>query len=88
LATRGLATFKNVVARLLHSTLRVEPQRMFSQEASSFSDDLSHMQMRRILLTVLGKTDDGEARSLIVRLLLRWGVIRASSEDLLLAAQL
>ena len=43
--------------------------------------------MRRILLTVLERTDDQEARQLIVRLLLKWGVIRASAEDLLLAAQ-
>ena len=87
LATRNLAHFKNVVDRLLHSMLRMEPRSLFSDDAASFNDDLCHMQMRRILLTVLERTDDQEARQLIVRLLLRWGVIRASAEDLLLAAQ-
>ena len=87
LATRNLAHFKNVVDRLLHATMRIDPQRLFSSEAASFSDDLCHMQMRRILLSVLERSEDQEARQLIVRLLLRWGVVRASAEDLLLAAQ-
>ena len=58
LATRNLAHFKNVVDRLVHSTMRVEPQRLFSNDAASFNDDLCHMQMRRILLAVLERTDD------------------------------
>ena len=67
--------------------MRIDPQRLFSSDAASFSDDLCHMQMRRILLSVLERSEDQEARQLIARLLLRWGVVRASAEDLLLAAQ-
>ena len=43
LATRNLAHFKNVVDRLLHSMLRLEPRSLFSHDSASFNDDLCHM---------------------------------------------
>ena len=43
------------------------------------------MQLRRILVANIGLVE-GEARELTVKLLLRLGLIRASAEDLLLAA--
>jgi len=79
---------KNVVARLYHSLIKVEPMRLYSHDAAGFRDDLGIMQLRRLLLEVLERTDDAEARLGIVRLLMRWGVTRASSEDLLLASKL
>ena len=45
------------------------------------------MQLRRALLAKIDEFD-GETRELVVKLLLRWGLIRASAEDILLAAQL
>ena len=45
------------------------------------------MQLRRILLAMIEQVE-GPARELTVKLLFRWGMIRASAEDLLLAAQL
>ena len=76
---------KETVQRLLAASERISPQKLFSTEAKGFSDDLQYLQLRRVLVRTVEQTD-GELREMAIRLLLRWGLIRASSEDLLLAA--
>ena len=77
---------KETVQRLLAASEKVSPQKLFSTQPKGFSDDLQHMQLRRILVAMIEQVE-GPARELTVKLLLRWGLIRASAEDLLLAAQ-
>ena len=73
---------------MYHSLLDVAPMRHFSYDAVGIRDDLAQMQLRKLLLTALERIEDNEARYLIVRLILRFGITRASAEDLLIAAQL
>ena len=61
----------------------------FSVDHQGFQDDLIHQKLRQILLTVINSDQtDQELKTLCVRLILRWGLVRGSAEDLLLAAQL
>ena len=76
-----------MVQRLLDASEKVSPQKLFSCEARGFRDDLQYLQLRRVLLKYIEQAE-GVAREQSIRLLLRWGLIRASAEDLLLAAQL
>ena len=87
-ASSSLESIKNMVSRMYHSLLDTVPMRHFSTDAAGIRDDIGQMQLRKLLLTALERVEDNEARYLIVRLILRFGVTRASSEDLLIAAQL
>ena len=78
---------QDAVQKLLDSSEKIAPAALFSCEAKGFKDDLQYMTLRRILLKYVEQAD-GLARDLTIKLLLRWGLIRASAEDLLHAAQL
>ena len=86
LLTANPEIVKNTVQRLLAASEKILPQKLFSVEAKGFKEDLVYMQLRRLLVAVI-EQDVGETRALSVKLLLRWGLMRASAEDLLLAAQ-
>ena len=85
LLTANPEIVKETVMRLLEASEKITAQKLFSVEAKGFRDDLVYMQLRRLLVTVI-EQDAGETRALSVKLLLRWGLMRACAEDLLLAA--
>ena len=81
------AIFKVTLERLLAASGMLSPSTFFSTEASSFSEDLHYMQLRRIMVGSI-QYGDVQVKELAIKTLLRLGVIRASPEDLMLAAQL
>lgn len=78
---------RETVLRLLHASNKIEPQKMFRTDVSSFTSDLKHMNLRRVLMYALEHGEES-LKAPIVKLLFRWGMVRASAEDLMLASQL
>lgn len=80
---------KSMVQQLLASSAKIAPQSLFGTTQQNFEEDLVHQRIRKMLLSVIfSDQPDGELDELCIRLLLRFGMARASAEDLLLAAQL
>ena len=80
---------KSMVQQLLDASEKIAPQSLFGTTQQNFEEDLVHQRIRKMLLSVIfSDQKDGELDELCVRLLLRFGMARASAEDLLLAAQL
>jgi hypothetical protein len=74
---------------MLQVTHPLQPAAHFDTTMDSFKEDLSHQKLRNVLLqAVQGEQADAELRDMVVRLLLRIGLIRANGEDLLRAALL
>ena len=81
------AVFKATLERLMASSENLSPQALYSREPESFAEDLQFMQLRRILTNAI-HFGDQKVRELGLQALCRFGVTRASAEDLLLAVQL
>ena len=80
---------KSMVQQLLAASAKIAPQSLFGTTQQNFEEDLVHQRIRKMLLSVIfSDQKDGELDELCIRLLLRFGMARASAEDLLLAAQL
>ena len=72
---------------MLATSEAIGPAKLFNTNANGFRDDLQQMKLRQILIkAVQNDRTSLELRKLIVRLLLRMGLVRASAEDLLRAA--
>lgn len=81
--------FKSTVSQLLALTETMEPVKKFELKATTLSQDFIHEKLRRVVLSAIERADtDPKTRELSIKLLLRWGLLRASAEDLLLAARL
>lgn len=80
---------KSTIQHLLVTCENMGDKSLFSVDHKGFQDDLIHQKLRSIVLAVLNSEQaDTELKTLCVKLILRWGIVRASGEDLLLAAQL
>ena len=80
---------KNTLKRILDASKNILAKKLYKSDSQGFMEDLQHQKLRRIILEALDQiSDDAELQVLATRVFLRWGLIRASPEDLLLAASL
>ena len=84
-----MGVLRSTVEELIAASKFIFPGQLFYTDAIGFLEDLTQKRLRRVILSAIsssGKEIEPELRELCVRLFLRMGLIRASAEDLLLAA--
>ena len=91
LTSQNRELVKSTVQHMLVTLEKMPEKSLFSVDHKGFQDDLLYQKLRKILMAILESSEqeaDEELKTLCLRLILRWGIVRASAEDLLLAAQL
>ena len=82
------SVLKATILDMYDQSTGLEAASLFGNDAIDSQEDLRCMHLRRILVsTIQSQKSGGELRELCIRLLFRIGLIRASPEDLVLAAK-
>lgn len=89
LMSENLDIVKGTLQHLLVTCEKIAPNSLFSVDHQGFQDDLVYLKLRQIVMSLVNSDNvDLDLKTICVKLLLSWGLARASAEDLLLATQL